>query len=279
MIAGTVAGVVAVAGVVQLTGGSSSGDGSITLTGAAAAPKGAQGPAAVQVPVVNLPNRPSASWARPVPAPTLPITTRRKRNVPAGAPTSAQVTSSVTTVAGAGGGAGSGGGAGAGDGSDVRQSVTVNPPTSSAPSPKPSSAPTTKTSQAPASGSYIDQVVALTNEQRLANGCKALTVNPILTSVAQAHSADMAKRNFFDHNNPDGKSPFDRMTAAGYKYRMAAENIAAGYPTAAAVVDGWMNSQGHRENILNCGLTQIGVGYVTGGSYGSYWTQDFGTPM
>jgi uncharacterized protein YkwD len=89
----------------------------------------------------------------------------------------------------------------------------------------------------------------------------------------------MAARNFFDHNNPDGKSPFDRMTAAGYRYRMAAENIAAGYATPQAVVDGWMNSPGHRANILNCGLTQIGVGYATGGSYRTYWTEDFATPL
>lgn len=88
----------------------------------------------------------------------------------------------------------------------------------------------------------------------------------------------MAKRDYFDHTNPDGKSPFDRMSAAGYQYRSAAENIAAGYRDAEAVVQGWMNSEGHRKNIMNCGLTEIGVGYATGGKYGTYWTQNFGTP-
>jgi uncharacterized protein YkwD len=69
------------------------------------------------------------------------------------------------------------------------------------------------------------------------------------------------------------------MTAAGYTYRMAAENIAAGHRSPADVVKGWMNSPGHRANILNCGFTQIGVGYATGGTHGTYWTQNFGTPL
>ena len=132
--------------------------------------------------------------------------------------------------------------------------------------------------QVPAAGSFADQVVTLTNAQRAGAGCPALTVDATLTSVAQAHSQDMAVRRYFDHNSPDGRSPFDRMTAAGYQFRAAAENIAAGQRTPQEVVTAWMNSAGHRANILNCGLTQIGVGYATGGSYGSYWTQDFGTP-
>lgn len=119
----------------------------------------------------------------------------------------------------------------------------------------------------------------LTNAQRRSAGCQPLSVDDTLTAVAQAHSADMARRGFFDHVNPDGRSPFDRMTAAGYRYRMAAENIAAGYRSPQQVVDGWMNSPGHRRNILNCGLTEIGIGYATGGGYGVYWTQDFGTPL
>jgi uncharacterized protein YkwD len=126
--------------------------------------------------------------------------------------------------------------------------------------------------------SYASQVVTLTNAQRTAHGCKALTVNSILTSVAYAHSKDMAVRNYFSHNTPEGVSPFTRMTKAGYSWQMAAENIAAGYPTPKAVVDGWMNSPGHRANILNCKLKEIGVGYYAGGSYRYYWTEDFGTP-
>jgi uncharacterized protein YkwD len=120
--------------------------------------------------------------------------------------------------------------------------------------------------------------VTLTNAERASAGCPALTVNGTLTSIALAHSKDMAARNYFDHASPEGKSPFDRMTDAGYAFRAAAENIAAGQRTPEDVVRAWMNSAGHRANILNCGLRQIGVGYATGGRFGTYWTQDFGTP-
>jgi len=81
----------------------------------------------------------------------------------------------------------------------------------------------------------------------------------------------MAARDFFEHDNLDGKSPFDRMKDAGYSYWMAAESIAAGYSSPAAAGDGWMNSPGHRANILSCNLTEIGVGYARGGSYGEVW--------
>jgi uncharacterized protein YkwD len=123
-------------------------------------------------------------------------------------------------------------------------------------------------------------VVTLTNAERAKAGCGPLTVDATLTAVAQAHSQDMATHNYFDHNSQDGRSPFDRMTAAGYRYSTAAENIAAGQRTAQDVMTGWMNSPGHRANILNCALKEIGVGYATASSsqYGVYWTQDFGTP-
>jgi uncharacterized protein YkwD len=88
----------------------------------------------------------------------------------------------------------------------------------------------------------------------------------------------MAKKDYFSHTGKDGRSPFDRMTDAGYAYSAAAENIAAGQRTPADVVKGWMNSAGHKANILNCTYSEIGVGYAKGGSYGTYWTQDFGKP-
>jgi uncharacterized protein YkwD len=125
---------------------------------------------------------------------------------------------------------------------------------------------------------FAAEVLRLTNEQRAANGCRPLAANATLTAVAQAHSADMAARDYFSHDSLSGQSPFDRMDAAGYRFTSAAENIAAGQPTPATVVTAWMNSAGHRANILNCGYREIGVGYATGGSYGTYWTQDFGTP-
>lgn len=153
------------------------------------------------------------------------------------------------------------------------RSSTTSSTTRSAPSTA-----ATSTAGSSSSSGYLDQVAALTNKERLNAGCPALVVNATLTSVAQAHSEDMAAHNYFDHNSQDGRSPFDRMSAAGYRYSTAAENIAAGQRTPQDVVTAWMNSAGHRANILNCKLTQIGVGYATGGQYGSYWTQDFGTP-
>jgi len=156
---------------------------------------------------------------------------------------------------------------------------TTKPPTTKPPTTEPTT-PTRTTAPAPEPGGsgQAAEVVRLTNAQRAANGCPALTVDSRLTRAAQAHSEDMRERGYFEHDNPDGQSSFDRMKAAGYSFRMAAENIAAGQPTPAAVVDAWMNSAGHRKNILNCGLTQIGVGVASGGSYRIYWTQDFGTP-
>jgi uncharacterized protein YkwD len=148
------------------------------------------------------------------------------------------------------------------------------------PAPRPTT-PTTPSTAAPApSGGVTAQVVTLTNAERAKAGCGPLAVDATLTAVAQAHSQDMATNNYFDHNSQDGRTPFDRMTAAGYRYSTAAENIAAGQRTPQDVMTAWMNSPGHRANILNCALKEIGVGYATASSsqYGAYWTQDFGTP-
>jgi uncharacterized protein YkwD len=106
-------------------------------------------------------------------------------------------------------------------------------------------------------------VLVLVNAERAKAGCPALTVNPVLVSVAQAHSQDMAERGYFDHTSPEGMSPFDRMRRAGYRGGLMGENIAAGQPTSQAVMRAWMNSPGHRANILNCGYTVIGIGVST----------------
>ena len=159
-----------------------------------------------------------------------------------------------------------------------RPTMSAPAPTRTAPSAPNPPAPSTA---APApSGGVTTQVVTLTNAERAKAGCGPLTVNATLTAVAQAHSQDMATHDYFDHNSQDGRTPFDRMTAAGYRYSTAAENIAAGQRTPQDVMTAWMNSPGHRANILNCTLKEIGVGYATGSSsqYGVYWTQDFGTP-
>jgi uncharacterized protein YkwD len=158
-----------------------------------------------------------------------------------------------------------------------RPTMSAPAPTRTAPKPNP---PAPSTNAPAPSGGVTTQVVTLTNAERAKAGCGPLTVNATLTAVAQAHSQDMATNNYFDHNSQDGRTPFDRMTAAGYRYSTAAENIAAGQRTPQDVMTAWMNSAGHRANILNCALKEIGVGYATGSSsqYGVYWTQDFGTP-
>ena len=133
--------------------------------------------------------------------------------------------------------------------------------------------------RAGAGADIVNEVVAATNAERRKHGLAPLTVDPRLAAVPHDHSADMVGRAFFSHENPDGAQVWDRAVAAGYRYRKVAENIAAGQRTAAEVVTGWMNSPGHRRNILDGDLTQIGVGHVLGGTYGVVWTQVFGTPM
>ena len=127
-------------------------------------------------------------------------------------------------------------------------------------------------------------VVDLTNQQRLQNGCNALTINTKLNAAADRHSRDMALNDVFSHTGSDGSKFTQRIQDAGYSYSTAAENIAVGYRTPQDVVTGWMNSEGHRRNILNCALQEIGVSYYyhrnDGGNinYHHYWTQVFGTP-
>ncbi len=134
------------------------------------------------------------------------------------------------------------------------------------------------------SGDLAEQVVQLVNAHRANAGCPPLAIDPRLVAAAQGHSEDMAVNDFFSHTGSDGSRPWDRMEAEGYNWSRAAENIAAGYPTPEDVVAAWMNSTGHRNNILNCALVDTGVGYVhladdTGNvNYHHYWTQDFGTP-
>ncbi|WP_194913161.1 CAP domain-containing protein [Catenulispora rubra] len=121
---------------------------------------------------------------------------------------------------------------------------------------------------------YEAEVVTLTNDQRVAHGCPALRDDPRLRAAAIAHSVDMRARNYFAHNTPDGVTPWTRIEAQGYS-DPSAENIAMGQQTPQSVVDAWMNSPGHRANILNCSSKAIGVG-VQFGPNGPWWTQDFG---
>lgn len=119
---------------------------------------------------------------------------------------------------------------------------------------------------------YEQEVIRLVNEIRAENGLKALTYDWELSRVARIKSQDMKDNNYFAHNSPVYGTPFQMIRNFGISYRTAGENIAKGYRTPQAVVDGWMNSSGHRANILSSSFTKIGVGYV---SSGNYWTQMF----
>lgn len=132
---------------------------------------------------------------------------------------------------------------------------------------------------------FVDRVVERTNYYRTQHGCPPITPNEKLHAAAQRHSDDMAENDFFGHTGSDGTSAGDRIDQAGYAWLAWAENVAAGYPTPEAVVDAWMASEGHRDNILRCYMEDIGVGYRhlendTGDvTYRHYWTQVFAVPQ
>lgn len=120
--------------------------------------------------------------------------------------------------------------------------------------------------------SFESEVVRLVNIERSKNGLSPLTHDWELSRVARYKSQDMKNKNYFSHESPTYGSPFDMMRSFGISYRSAGENIAKGQTTPQKVVNAWMNSQGHRANILNKNYTHIGVGYVQSGNY---WTQMF----
>lgn len=120
--------------------------------------------------------------------------------------------------------------------------------------------------------SEVQQVLDETNKYRTQNGLSKLTVDSKLTATAQDKAEDMATKRYFSHTSPTYGSPFDQMKQAGITYRRAAENIAMGQRSAAEVVKAWMDSPGHRANILDRNLTHIGIGYDANGRY---WVQQF----
>lgn len=123
------------------------------------------------------------------------------------------------------------------------------------------------------------EVIRLVNVERSKRGLKPLTHNWQLSRCARVKSEDMRNKNYFSHTSPTYGSPFNMIKAFNIPYSTAGENIAAGQPTPQQVMNMWMNSAGHRANILNPNFTQIGVGYASGGgSYRYYWTQMFIRP-
>lgn len=120
------------------------------------------------------------------------------------------------------------------------------------------------------------QVLALVNAERAKQGCAPVRDNQRLDTAARLHSEDMAANDYFSHTSQDGRDPGDRIAAAGYAWSTYGENIARGQQTAADVMNGWMNSPGHRANILNCAFNDMGMG-IHDGVGGPWWTQAFGS--
>lgn len=120
-----------------------------------------------------------------------------------------------------------------------------------------------------------EAVVRLVNQERAKQGLQPLTLSSKLTDLAEMKAEDMASKNYFSHTSPTYGTPFQMLQQYGVSYKSAGENIAAGQKSAEEVMKAWMNSSGHRANILNSSYTEIGVGYYGGGSYGTEWVQLF----
>jgi uncharacterized protein YkwD len=182
---------------------------------------------------------------------------------------------------------------------DPATTVTVTPSTArttsgggNRPRPKPTKTPTRTVTTEPTpddpppppggggTNAQERQVLDLTNAARRQQGCRPLTLDDSLVEAAGSHASDMVRRHYMDHTNPDGKDPGDRIAAAGFRGNGWGENIAAGYDSAQRVFAAWMNSDGHRANILNCKFNRIGIGFDPGQVKSQWgpgsWVQDFG---
>ncbi|MER5711546.1 CAP domain-containing protein [Streptomyces sp. NPDC002122] len=157
----------------------------------------------------------------------------------------------------------------------TRAAPTTKP---AAPKPDPTTEAPVETTAPPSTADRDEaaeaEVLRLVNVERAKVGCTPVRSDAQLAALAGAFSTDMAQRGFFDHTDPDGATPWARAEQAGVS-GLGGENIARGQADAAAVMDSWMNSDGHRANILNCDFTTLGVG-VQFGDGGPWWTQDFG---
>ncbi len=137
-------------------------------------------------------------------------------------------------------------------------------------------------------GGVEHEVLALINAQRVQAGCGPLALDARLSAAAQGHADAMARQDFFAHTGKNGSKFFQRIKAQGYSYHAASENIAAGQKSASAVVKSWMASRTHRHNILNCRMTETGIGMAyqpddkplagRSSALRYYWVQDFGRP-
>ena len=169
----------------------------------------------------------------------------------------------------------------------VKQPTTTTNKTTSTPAPAPTTTTTkpTTTTTAPTTtnnttststfSAQQQEVLNIVNKERTSRGLSALKFNAELAKVATTKSQDMIDRNYFDHNSPTYGSPFDMMKKFGITYKSAGENIAMGQKTPQEVMTAWMNSDGHRKNILNSSFTEIGIGIAKDKNGRLYWTQMF----
>ncbi len=136
------------------------------------------------------------------------------------------------------------------------------------------------TPQLLAQSDFQAQLLQLLNAERQKIGAPPLRISSQLAQAAQRHADDMAKNNFLSHEGSDGSTMESRIQETGYAFSAIAENVAGGQPTPESVIQTWLNSSGHRRNMLNPEYTEIGIGYATNSSsqYTHYWTQVFGTP-
>ena len=132
--------------------------------------------------------------------------------------------------------------------------------------------------EATAEMTQAEAVLKLVNAERKKAGLQPLTLSNKLTNIAYTKAKDMAEKNYFSHQSPTYGSPFDMLKQFGVSFSAAGENIAAGQKSAEEVMNSWMNSSGHKANILNANYTQIGVGFYRGGQYGTEWVQLFIKP-
>ena len=130
----------------------------------------------------------------------------------------------------------------------------------------------------------VEQVLQQVNQHRALNGVPAVRLEKRLTGAAQAHAEDMVRRDYLDHRSPDGRGMQDRAVAAGYPWRLIAENVAAGLSSPVSTVNSWMTSPGHRDNLLGADYVDAGIGYAQAPAegrrprYGYYWVIMLGAP-
>ncbi|MBB6679755.1 hypothetical protein H4Q31_20950 [Cohnella lubricantis] len=192
-------------------------------------------------------------------------------NTGAGKPGTTAGSSAGSSAAGSQAGTGSKAGAGSAAGSSQAGTNSGSKAGASTPSNSGSAAGSSDASGSTAAQSdFAAEVVSLVNQERAKAGLNPLKSDAKLTSVAAAKAKDMYANNYFDHNSPTYGSPFDMMQQFGVSYSYAGENIAKGQQNPQAVMDAWMNSSGHRANILNANFKSIGVAY-----YNGEWVQEF----